>query len=76
MPLFEVAIIEPALVARHQGDLARDEQIVLAPTPVLAKDEATAKTLAILAAGKAHGDAETGTDSKRWEVLARPFAKA
>lgn len=79
MPLFLVAVTEPALVAKFQGDASRAEQIVLPLTAILAKDQKAAETKAVVLATELYptklnesGNVEQ-TDTDRWEVHARPF---
>lgn len=76
--LYEVAIIEPAVVPKFQGDESRPEQLILAPIAILAASLEAAKTAAIVQATSELKDGklklnDAKTDARRWEVLGRPF---
>lgn len=68
MPLFEIAIIEPAV----GGANPTPETLILPPTPVLAPDVDGAKALGTHAASKTYSDMDPARVA-RWRVLARPF---
>lgn len=72
MPLFLVAVIEPPLLPKFQGDIFYPEMIVLPPTPVLAENQESAEVQATLLANS-YGDKPSHTDSRRWKVITRPF---
>lgn len=68
MPLFEVAIIrKPTKKEVEEG--TGQEGLVLAPTPVLARDPNSAVIAAVTKDGGIQG-----FDANKCEVLVRPFA--
>lgn len=67
MALFEVAIVEKAIVS-PSGETIKSERLVFGPKAVCATNTAAASTVA-LADGKMLPD----TDLNRIEVLVRPF---
>jgi hypothetical protein len=67
MPLFELALIkQPTKKEAEDGKL---EELILPPTPVLAKDDRAAALQAIL-----NNKDKVGTDISQVQVLVRPFA--
>jgi len=67
MPLFDVALIQqPTQKEREEG---AQETLVLAPTPVIAKDEQSAGVAAVMQ----HKE-KIACDIARVQVLVRPFA--
>jgi len=63
MPLFEVAVIEEPTVKEQEG--GAEEQLILKPTAVMAKDDAGAKAAA--------GQLVDGKITTRMRILVRPF---
>ena len=68
MPLFEVAIVDPALAASN-----KPEELILPPTPVLAPDLDGAKVVAVHTAVFEKNREAPSSVIARWRVLARPF---
>lgn len=65
--IFEYVIAEhPSKKDAERGDL---EKVVVGPKTIVAKDQKSAETLALLELGKA----DVVYDAKRIEVLVRPF---
>lgn len=66
--LYEVAIIE--MPTKKEAENGKGETLILAPTPVVAKDD---KTAAIIASQKVD---LKDKEANRLEVFVRPFVKA
>ena len=64
MPLFEVAVI-------HEATKKKDEELVVAPTPIISKDEKSAAMEFLL--DYLIEDERGEIDAKRARVIVRPF---
>lgn len=67
MPLFEVAIIERP--TKKEAEEGATEKLVFGPKAVIATNEQSAAIAAVIG-----GDAPTGIDMSKAQVLVRPFA--
>jgi len=67
MPLFEVALIKQP--TKKEAEEGAQEQLILAPSPVIARDSQAAAVQAV-----AKNADKVGTDLSQVQVLVRPFA--
>lgn len=65
MPLYEVAILEKP--TKNEAEDGKQERLVLAPKPVVARDPQAAAIGAVM-------EAKLEIDLSRAEVIVRPFA--